>query len=206
MGLSVMGALGCDGLFGSGAQRVYLASLDSGFAAPSVSDSGVADAGVLFLTGGGRIVAMPLGPQPLPVSGEVLLFDGGSLAFRLAPEEAYLDIGKADTLVLYFPARLVDYRVRLFDRAEMVVPSDDHEALLADGGLEYRIALQAPLKPSRTYSLTIDAQVHAAISDDRGRLFKDRMVDLRIVGAAEPEAPTKTKKRGSKRKAKPAPP
>lgn len=200
IGLSLLGAAGCEGLPGASVQRVHLAPVDAG----ASIDGSMPDAGV-FLADGGFASAIPLGPQPLNFSGAVLLSDGGTLAFRLVAEEPSLEIGKADALVLNFPSRLVDYRVRLFDRAEMVLPTDDQEAALPDGGLEYRIAFQPPLKPGRTYSLTVDAQVHAAISDDRGHLFKDRTLDLLVSGVAEPEAPVKTKKRRSKRTAK-APP
>ncbi len=185
----LLGLAGCEPSSGPNVPRVALAPLDSGSAV-------AADGGLLALDpDGGFLMPAMLGPQLLAFRGEVLLLDGGTQPFSVSAEDSQLETGKADKLVLHFPTRLVDYRVRLFDGSDSLVVSDDQEVLLSDGGLDYPIALQTALKPGRSYTLSIDAQMHSTVSDVQGKLFKDCRLPIRISGEPEPEPAAKTKKR-----------
>lgn len=172
-----------------------------------LGDSGVVgvdvDGGFLLLVGvdGGLLMGAGFAPRPLLFGGDALLLDGGVVVFEVAAEDSKLELdGKVGRFVLRLPSRLIDYRVRFFDGAQRVLPSDDQEVPLPDGGLEYHVTLKDPLKPGREYALTIDAQVSAVIADAQGRFFKDRTVELRIAGPAEPEPlpKKKSKRRRSK--------
>lgn len=185
----LLGLAACEPSSGSGVPRVALAPLDAGSAVD-------ADGGLLALDpDGGFLMPAMLGPQLLAFRGDVLLMDGGTQPFSVNADDSQLETGKADKLVLHFPTRLVDYRVRLFDGSDSIVASDDQEVVLSGGGLDYQIALQTPLKPGRSYTLTVDAQMHAAVSDAQGKLFKDCRLPIRVSGEPEPEPTAKTKKR-----------
>ncbi|MBX7114437.1 MAG: hypothetical protein K1X64_08915 [Myxococcaceae bacterium] len=180
----LLGLAACDPSSRS-VSTVVSTPLDSGSSV--VSDGGIVD--------GGLLVPAVLGPQWLAFHGEVFLLDGGTQPFSVNAEDAQLETGKTDKLVLHFSSRLVDYRVRLFDGSDSIVVSDDHEVVLNGGGLDYQIGLQTPLKPGRSYLLAIDAQMHAAVSDAQGKLFKDCRLPIHVSGEPEPEPAVKTKKR-----------
>ncbi len=91
---------------------------------------------------------------------------------------------------------LRDYRIRLYDWADQIVPSDDVATI--DGGITYRIGLLAPLHTGRTYSLVLDADLGTTMLDPAGRPLDDVRLTLNVRGEiqAEPGArPVKKKKK-----------
>ena len=107
------------------------------------------------------------------------------------------EIEPARSVFIQFPTPLKDYRVRIFDGAEQVLASDE-EARAEDGGMSYRIVLAAPLKPGRSYSFSVEAELGHEITDLVGRGYRDVRVGLKVRGEPEPE-PSK-KKPGKKRR------
>jgi hypothetical protein len=97
-------------------------------------------------------------------------------------------------LTLHANVELKDFRIRLIDAADQVLPSDD-ESRAGDGGTDYVIKLAHPLKPAKTYHLQIDAQSGDKVSDRTGRLFQDYDLVLKTSGEPEPTPGKKPKKK-----------
>lgn len=131
----------------------------------------------------------PPAPRELPV--RLAVADGGLL---LVDQSA--DVDEIVALDARIDAPLKDYRVRLIDEAERVVPSDDR-ATESDAGIDYHIELVEPLKPGRTYVLSFDAQTGAVIDDAAGNPYRDLELKLKVRGERQPEPRQlkKTKKR-----------
>ena len=133
------------------------------------------------------------GPGRLEVSLLAGLADGGVSALAVADGGCELDSTRI--LGVTFGAELQDFRVRLVDWTDKVVASDD-EAKPFDGGLEYRLELLEPLASGRTYTLSVDAQRGASVTDVRGAAYEDASVLLRVRGDVQaPARPTKSPKR-----------
>jgi hypothetical protein len=136
-------------------------------AAPVIQDAGAPDAGVAVDAGPPPVVdAGPPGPVTLDVD---------------VPEE----LDPVQQLDVRIPAVIKDYRLRVFDESDRVVPSDD-TAKEADGGIDYSVAFTEPLKAGHKYRLTIEPQRGDTVE------FKDVERMFRIRG--EPEKPPKKKK------------
>jgi hypothetical protein len=148
-------------------------------------DAGVADAGV----------QAPPRP-PLPVLALEVMVEGVDGGFALAQvADRLAEIDPARALIARITPALRNYRIRVFDADERVLPSDD-AAEPFDGGLDYRIVLQEPLKPARAYHLMIDAQLGNHFSDLSGWTFNDTRLFFKVRGKREPEPkPGKQKKR-----------
>jgi hypothetical protein len=129
----------------------------AGCPAAPVLDAGVADSGAIAVVDAG--VAAPAevvdaGPPQLDVE---------------LPEE----LDPVQQLEVRIPIVIKDYRLRVFDDQDKVVPSDDtaHEA---DGGIDYSIQFTEPLKAGRKYRLTIEPQVDDGEFKELERAFKIR--------------------------------
>ena len=156
-------------------------SVDSGVAI----DAGVADAG-------------PPMPVELTFAIDFLGIDGGVSTLLSTATSAQID--PARSVFILFPIPLKDYRVRMFDGAEQVLPSDE-EARAEDAGMSYRIVLSAPLKPGRAYSFSVEAELGHEITDMSGRGYRDVRVGLKVRGEPEPEPKAgKNGKNGKKRR------
>ncbi|MBX7096605.1 MAG: hypothetical protein K1X89_02740 [Myxococcaceae bacterium] len=144
---------------------------------------GVGDAGALMVDAG---------PAELVWSAVLTLKDGGSQV--LVPGPGRVEIGPATKLSLRIEPVLVDYRVRLLDGSDQVVASDD-EAQALDGGIDYWLALQAPLSPGRSYSLHLDPEVGPELRDARGATYRDLEQLLKVEGQIEPAKPAPGRKK-----------
>jgi hypothetical protein len=91
---------------------------------------------------------------------------------------------------------LRDYRIRLYDWADQIVPSDD--LAIVDGGITYRIGLLAPLRTGRTYSLVLDADLGASMLDPAGRPLDDVRLTLNVRGEVQVEPGTRLPKKKKK--------
>lgn len=142
----------------------------------------------------GPIDAGPPAPVELAFPIDFLGVDGGLVTVQSGAGSA--DIDPARQVFLSFPVPLKDYRVRMFDGAEQVLPSDE-EARVEDGGLmTYRITLAAPLKPGRSYAFGVESELGHEITDINGRGYRDIRLSLKVRGTPEPEPKAgKTKKR-----------
>jgi hypothetical protein len=150
-------------------------------AGPAV-DAGVVDAG-------------PPVPTELTFAIDFLGLDGGVSTVQSTATTA--QIHPSQSVFIQFPTPLKDYRVRMFDGAEQVLPSDE-EARAEDGGLSYRIVLAEPLKPGRSYSFSIEAELGHEITDVSGRGYRDVRVALKVLGEPEPEPKKKPAKKRRK--------
>lgn len=92
-------------------------------------------------------------------------------------------------LSVWVPLRLKDFRVRLFDEHDQLVPSDDTVSE-ADARIDYRIDLLQPLRAGRGYSLLIDAEVGSVILDDQHRAWDDVRV-TQVRGEPQSDDPKK---------------
>lgn len=138
-------------------------------------DAGVVDAG-------------PPVPTDLAFALDFLGVDGGVTTVLSSAVDAQIDPSRS--VFIQFPVPLKDYRIRMFDDAEQVLPSDE-EARAEDGGMSYRIVLVEPLKPGRSYTFSMDAELGHEITDMSGHGYADIRLGLRITGT--PEAPPKKK-------------
>jgi hypothetical protein len=95
-------------------------------------------------------------------------------------------------LGIWVPVVLSDYRLRVFDDSDRIVPSDDaaHET---DGGIDYQVTFVEPLKSGRSYRLTVEAQLGPQLEG-----FRDVEVQFRVRGQVERE-PKKTSGKKKKR-------
>jgi hypothetical protein len=118
--------------------------------------------------------------------------DAGVETITVVNEAAELD--SASSLKLEIPVKLKDFRVRLFDDHEQVVPSDD-VADVDDAGVRYQADLLQPLRSGRAYTLMIDAEVGPELRDDLGRAWDDVRLSLKVRGEIQPE-PGAAKKPG----------
>lgn len=143
-------------------------------------DAGEPDAGVI-----------DAGP-PLPATIEpTIVANGRDGGMATVTGDAVIDdvIG----LTVSLPVRLKDFRLRVMDWRDRVVPSDDE--LMADGKT-YVIALLAPLETGRPYTLRLDAELGPVISDDTGGTWNDWDLKFKIAGEVQPDpSPAKKKKR-----------
>jgi hypothetical protein len=152
------------------------------------------DSGVAVVDAGPAIPPAELPPAELGIELQIWLADGGVAEIKPGTQEL---IGTAQRLTLQLPW-LTDYRIRAFDGADKVLPSDD-EATVTDAGISYVIQLSEPLKRGREYRVVIDAQTGAGIVDDTGRRYLDAEWTFKTDGPADPEpAPGK----GGKKKPK----
>ena len=94
---------------------------------------------------------------------------------------------------------LRNHRVRLFDEAGRAMVSDD-EASDSDAGFVYKIALPEPLKAGHKYTLVVDAQTGATMTDAAGRHVPDQRFEFVVAGEKEKPAPAPKKKQPSRRR------
>lgn len=92
---------------------------------------------------------------------------------------------------------LRNHRVRLFDEAGRAMISDD-EAADSSAGFVYRINLPESLKTGHKYTLVIDAQTGASMTDAAGRPVPDQRFEFQVAG--EKEKPPPPKKPARKRR------
>lgn len=94
---------------------------------------------------------------------------------------------------------LRNYRVRLFDEADKVIPSNDSVDDQPER-LHYVIGLEAPLKTGYRYAIVFDAQTGAAMLDSLGRPISDLRYDFVIAGDRQKPEPVSKKKPAPKKK------
>ncbi len=160
---------------------------DAGVAGDAGAAAGAGDAGAAQDAG----VDGGAGPAELTFSAELLLADGGTASLPMGPR---VEIEPLAGFTLHFGVELTDYRVRVIDGADQVVPSDD-EAHDTDAGTDYQAHFLKPLRPAHTYHLQIDAQNGPEIGDQTGRTYRDVDLELKTLGQPEPAPGKKHKHR-----------
>lgn len=152
-------------------------------------DAGIAlDAGrAAFDAGVAELVdAGPPQPAELAIVVTTTAADGG---FELIDR----DIDPVQRMSIWIPVVLADYRLRVFDEADRVVPSDDL-AKETDGGIDYQVAFVEPLKTGRNYRLTIESQSGQTLDG-----FRDAELLFKVRGEVQRE-PKKPAGGGKKKK------
>jgi len=130
---------------------------------------------------------------PLTFTLQAHLLDGGVAEVPVEPgARPMVEVGAG--FEFDSNLRLSDYRVRLFDENDRVIPSDDG-AEDTSGGLRYHIALGEPLKPGHRYVLVLDAQSGNAFADSFGRSHPDLRLQFQVAGERERPARKKGKHR-----------
>ena len=94
-----------------------------------------------------------------------------------------------------------NYRVRLFDEADKVVPSSDSADDLPER-LRYVIGLETPLRTGFRYAIVFDAQTGAAMLDAEGRPISDLRYELAVAGVRQKPEPAPKKKKSAPKKRK----
>ena len=166
---------------------------DSLNAAPDAGQSIVVDAAVAEVDAGMSVEAGSL--LRYFVTGALL--DGGAEPLMAAEDAKSLEVDSLRGLTI-FTIALRDYRIRVIDSADQVVPSDDIATEL-DGGLTYVIAFTQPLRPGKTYALTLEAQAGPQLTDWTGKPWDDVRLSLKVRGQVEPEPGVKLNKKKRKR-------
>lgn len=155
----------------------------------------IPDAGSVHEDAGVDAGVADAGPQSLATTVTASFADGG---VQTLEPNVVMDL--PSSLTLRLPKRLKDFRVRLMDHQDKVVPSDD--ALSADG-LEYLVNPTEPLKTGRRYTVLLDAELGPVVTDEAGATFDDWELPFTIAGDVQPDpAQAKSAKTGSKPKAK----
>lgn len=160
---------------------------------PVVIDAGsvvidAADAGLVESLDGG--VTQP--SLAYVITGTLL--DGGTTLVEA--ESIEIDVLRGLTVS---SVALRDYRIRVIDGSDQVVPSDDTATELDGGTLNYAITFVQPLKPGRNYTVTIESQVGTQFTDAHNKPWADVRLALKTRGAYEPEPGAKTSKKKKKR-------
>ena len=166
---------------------------DAAVVEPADAGAPDADAGPATLDGGADAGEAPdaaIALTELPITIEVEV-DGGLEAVEFKANAAEIEPGSV--FMITSPVALKDFRVRLIDWADQVVPSDDTAIL--DGGLSYRLVLTQPTRPGRSYTLTIDAELGPLLLDRSGHDWEDVRRTLTIRGELQPENGKAVKKK-----------
>lgn len=140
-------------------------------------------------------------PQEIP---EVVTFtltqelaDAGVQGIPVDGSEAPL-VEPSQVLELRTDLGLRNHRVRLFDEAGRAMTSDD-EAADSSAGFVYRISLPEPLKTGHKYTLVVDAQTGATMTDAVGRPVPDQRIQFQVAGEKEKPPPPKKPARRRRR-------
>jgi len=155
------------------------------------------------------LVAQPAVPTPrqkpeLLFSLRIHESSGAISELRLQPE-AEFEIEPSQRIEVLANQPLVDFRVRLMDAQERVLPSD--EEIVSDAhGTSVNIQLLSPLKPANSLILLVDSQL-AHLSNNQGDTYDDFRISLKVRGEPEKPAPppppkTKTSKKKAQKRAK----
>lgn len=146
------------------------------------------------------IDAGPPGPVALDVRVSFAVPDAGI-------ELVALDVGQratvpqAERIELETNQPVRNYRVRLFDEIDKVVPSDDSADDLPER-LRYVIGLETPLKTGYRYALVFDAQTGAAMLDAQGQPVPDLRYEFTVAGERQKPPPPPPKKKATRRRGK----
>lgn len=153
-------------------------------------------------TGGQEAAPAPPPPPPFDVTDDRV--DVSSLAAVRGGEATALDLQAqplrvpADAhLSLTTWQRLVDYRVRLVDPRDRLVPYQVESGPVAvrsaerpePGGTWFRIQPEPPLAPGASYQLRLEGERADSLVDHLGRAYQDLVLEL-IVEAPAPAVPT----------------
>jgi hypothetical protein len=132
----------------------------------------------------------------------------GAVSELLLKPEAEFEIEPSQRLEVIANQRLADFRVRLMDAQERVLPSDE-EMLFDTDATTVKIQLLSALKPANSLVLLIDSQLSHKISNTQGDTYDDFRVSFRVRGEPEkleprpkPKAPSKKAKKAPKKKTK----
>ena len=123
--------------------------------------------------------------------------DAGVLGIPVGGVERPL-VEPSQVLELRTDLGLRNHRVRLFDEAGRAMVSDD-EAADSSAGFVYRISLPEPLKTGHKYTLVVDAQTGATMTDAAGRPVPDQRFEFQVAGEKEKPAPAKKPARKRRR-------
>lgn len=154
-------------------------------------DRSTVDAAVEIDAGSFDAGVVDAGP-PLPLTLEptvtVTARDAGTIELKAGSEA-----DDVTSLTITIPVKLKDFRLRLMDWRDQIVPSDDE---LMPDGKTYVITLSEPLKTGRGYALKLDAELGPVVTDDSGAIWDDWELAFRIAGDVQPEpGPKKSPKR-----------
>jgi hypothetical protein len=117
--------------------------------------------------------------EQLPDAGVQGIAIGGSERALIEPTQS---------LELRTDLGLRNHRVRLFDEAGRAMVSDD-EAADSNVAFVYRMSFPEPLKTGHKYTLVVDAQTGATMTDAAGRPVADQRFELLVAGEKEKPAP-----------------
>jgi hypothetical protein len=137
--------------------------------------------------------------EPLPVVTFTLLALLPDAGVQPVPSGAGLRpvIEPVAQLELRSDQGLRNYRVRLLDEAERSVVSDD-TAEETDAGVAYRLSLAEPLRSGHAYTLVVDAESDAPLTDALGRTVPEQRLEFQVSGEKSKPAPPR-RQRGKRR-------
>jgi len=145
---------------------------------------------------------------PAPRQKPELLFSlrihesSGAISELSLASEAEFEIEPAQRIEVLANQPLADFRVRLMDAQERVLPSDEEISLDANGTL-VNIQLLSPLKPANSLVLLVDSQLAPRISNQQADTYDDFRVSLKVRGEpekAEPKPPPLSQKAKTSKK------
>jgi len=154
----------------------------------------------------------PPAASPTPRQKPELLFSlrvhesSGAVSELQLKAEAEFEIEPSQRVEIIANQKLVDFRARLMDAQERVLPSDE-EMFFDTRGTVVDIQLLSPLKPANSLILLMDSQMAHKISNDQGDSYDDFRITLKVRGepekpAPKPKTPPKKPKKTPKKKVK----
>ena len=147
-------------------------------------------------------------PPPPPRQKPELSFSlrvhelSGAVSELLLKPEAEFEIEPAQRIEVVANQKLADFRVRLMDAQERVLPSDE-EIFFAAHATTVNIQLLSPLKPANSLVLLVDSQLSHKISNTHGDNYDDFRASFKVRG--EPEKPAEKPKTPSQKPKKSTP-
>lgn len=143
--------------------------------------------------------AGPPPQMPLDVRVEFDVPDAGMQQVLLEPGQKIVGVPVAVRIDFATNQPIHNYRVRLFDEIDKVVPSNDTAEDFPDR-LRYSLVPEAPLKTGYRYAVVFDAQTGAAMLDALGRPISDLRYEFVVAGERQKPAPPPKKKAAKKKR------
>ena len=154
------------------------------------------------------IVEVPPPPREKPALSFTLRVHelSGVVSELSLQAESEFEVEPAQKMEVIANQPLADFRVRLMDAQERILPSDE-EIFVAAHATTVSIQLLSALKPANFLVLMVDAQLADRISNTHGDSYDDFRVTLKVRGEPEkaeptPKTPSKKPKKTTKFKAK----
>lgn len=137
-----------------------------------------------------------MAPAALPLTAQAVAVVDGGVSLPLSGPETP-DVPVDASFELTSAIALADFRIRLLDETEKLVPSDDRADV--SRGTRYRLAPREPLVPGSRYRLLVDGLHRPLPTGADGVAYGELSLAFRTAGEKPPPPPPPPKKRQRRR-------